>query len=201
MCRDTHTQGQQTHGHTHTHTHLPRAKQSPCTSHLIPFIVQRKDSSVTNAPVPAEASGNSQSFCCFQASCLRLITLTLFTYPLLCSPFSLLLPLLSCLFFFLVHSLPLPLLSDLSFSLVQRLHNAHQLFRGSLPVSLAYPIRAGLCTNGLLLYLLPAPTHSQDSGWRGEMGGREIDRGSRGDSPGGGRMRGRDRAREQQKER
>lgn len=80
------------HKHTHRHTHLPRAKQSPCTSHLIPFIVQRKDSSVTNAPVPAEASGNSQSFCCFQASCLRLITPS--TYPLLFS-----LPLSSPVFF------------------------------------------------------------------------------------------------------
>lgn len=87
------------------------------------------------------------------------ISLTLLTL-------SLLVPLSSPVFlasFFLIPSLPLPLLSDLSFSLVQRLHNAHQLFRGSLPVSLAYPIRAGLCTNGLLLYLLPAPTHSQDS--------------------------------------
>lgn len=93
------THGQLTHTHAytrmHAHTHLPRAKQSPCTSHLIPFIAQRKDSSVTNAPVPAEASGNSQSFCCFQASCLRLITVTLCTYPLLCSLFSFLLPLLS----------------------------------------------------------------------------------------------------------
>lgn len=104
-------------------------------------------------------------------------------------------PLLSWLLFFLP-SLPLPLLSDLSFSLVQRLHNAHQLFRGSLPVSLLHPIRAGLCTNGLLLYLLPAPTHSQDSGGEGgKMGGREIDRGSRRDSPGGGRMTRGDRAR------
>lgn len=83
LCRDTHVDSG--HKHTHRHTHLPRAKQSPCTSHLIPFIVQRKDSSVTNAPVPAEASGNSQSFCCFQASCLRLITPS--TYPLLCSLF------------------------------------------------------------------------------------------------------------------
>lgn len=40
--------------------------------------------------------------------------------------------------------LPPLLLSDLSFfpPLVQRLHNAHQLFRGKLPVSWAYPIRA-----------------------------------------------------------
>ncbi len=91
------THGQQT--HTLTHTHLPRAKQSPCTSHLIPFIAQRKDSSVTNAPVLAEASGNSQSFCCFRASCLCLITLTLCTYPLLCSLFlSFLLPLSSPVF-------------------------------------------------------------------------------------------------------
>lgn len=190
------THGQLTHTHAytrmHAHTHLPRAKQSPCTSHLIPFIAQRKDSSVTNAPVPAEASGNSQSFCCFQASCLRLITVTLCTYPLLCSLFSFLLPLLSfslsVLFFSFsfAHSLSRALLSDLSFSLVQRLHNAHQLFRGSLPVSPAYPIRARLCTNGLLLYLLPAPTHSRDSGGRegGRVGGREIDRGSRGDRRG-----------------
>lgn len=33
---------------------------------------------------------------------------------------------------------------------------------------LAYPIRAGLRTNGLLLYLLPAPTHSRDSGGGGD---------------------------------
>lgn len=77
------------------------------------------------------------------------------------------------------------LLSDLSFfPLVQCLHNAHQLFRGSLLVSPAYPIRAGLCTNGLPLYLLPAPTHSG--------GGRRIDRRSRGDSWGGERTWGRD---------
>ena len=46
-------------------------------------------------------------------------------------------------------------------------HNAHQLFRGSLPVSPAYPIRVWLCTNGLPLYLLPAPTHSRGAGGRG----------------------------------
>lgn len=90
------------------------------------------------------------------------------TYPLIFSlPFF--------LFSFLLLTLSLALLSDLSFfPLVQCLHNAHQLFRGSLLVSPVYPIRAGLCTNGLPLYLLPAPTHSG--------GGRRIDRGSRGDS-------------------
>lgn len=100
--------------------------------------------------------------------------------------------LLSCLpvFFPFAHSPSPPLLSDLSFPLVQRLHNAHQLFRGSLPVSPAYPIRAGLWTNGLLLYLLPAPTHSRDCrGGREGKKGREIDRESRGDSRGGRRKR------------
>lgn len=183
LCAQKHT------GTTDTHvlTDLPRAKQGPCTSHLILFIVQRRDSSVANAPTPAEAGGNSQSFRCFQASCLCLITLTLCTYPLLCSLFmtSSLLWCLSLSFFALLTLYLLPLLSDLSFSLVQRLHNAHQLFRGSLPVSPAYPIRARLCANGLQLYLLPAPTHSQDSGGVGVVGGREIDRGSSGDSPGG----------------
>lgn len=81
----------------------------------------------------------------------------------------------SSLPFFLLLTLSPAVLSDLSPPLlVQCLHNAHQLFRGSLLVSPAYPIRAGLCTNGLPLYLLPAPTHSG--------GGRRIDRGSRGDS-------------------
>lgn len=77
------------------------------------------------------------------------------------------------LFFCSLFLLPCSLIC-LFFPLVQCLHNAHQLFRGSLLVSPAYPIRAGLGTNGLLLYLLPAPTHSG--------GGRRIDRGSRGDS-------------------
>lgn len=120
------------------------------------------------------------------------ISLTLLTLFL---SFFLTSSLLSCLSlsFSFAHSLPPPLLSDLSFPPVQRLHNAHQLFRGSLPVSPAYPIRAGLRTNGLLLYLLPAPTHSRDSaGEGGREGGREIDRGNRGDSQRGGRMRRRD---------
>lgn len=153
--------------YTRTETqHLPRYRLSPCTSHLIPIIAQRKDSSVTIAPVPAEASGNSQSVCYFQTSCLCLITLTVCTYLLLCSRFlsHFLSPLLSSSPFSFSSLLALSplLLSDLSFSPVQRLHNAHQLFRGSLLVSPAHPIRAGLCTNGLLLYLLPAPTHSRD---------------------------------------
>lgn len=151
----------------HTPLHLPRAKQNPCTSHLIPFIVQRKDSSVTNAPVSTEASGNSQSFCCFRASCQHLITLTPCTYPLLCTLFLSVFLTSALLFFFL-----LPCLSDLVLSLVRRLHNAHQLFRGSLPVSSAYPIRVRLCTNGLLLYLLQTPAGGGGGGGGdGEMEG------------------------------
>lgn len=131
-----------------------------------------------------------QAFCCFRSllpapyhSHSLHVSLTLLTL-------SLLLPLFSSVFlslFFLLLSL---LLSDLSFSLVRRLHNANQLFRGSLSFLSAYPIRAGLCANGLLLYLLPAPAHSRQRGVGEGAGG--IDRGSRRDSRAAERMRGRD---------
>lgn len=170
-CNDAHVR---TRARTHTY---PEPSRVP--AHLISFPSQRGEKpGVTNAPVPAEASSHSQSVCCFQTSWMSARipfspSLThspahSLTYPLIFS--------LPFFFPFLLLTLSPALLSDLSFfsPLVQCLHNAHQLFRGSLLVSPVYPIRAGLCTNGLPLYLLPAPTHSG--------GGRRIDRGSRGDS-------------------
>lgn len=112
------------HTRTHALSHLPRARQSPCTSHLIPFIAQRKDSSVTNAPVSAEASGNSQSFGCFRASCLCLITLTPCTDLSLCSLF-LTSSALSCLSSLYSLLLSPSLLSDLPFFPVSSVCTMH----------------------------------------------------------------------------
>lgn len=125
-------------------SHLPKAEQS-CTFHLIPFIAQRKRLSCHRC-----SRRGQQSKCFFfflLLSLRRLLTLLTLSFLL---PFYLSLSLHTCSLIRL-------------FPPVRRLHNAHQLFRGSLPVSPTCPIRAGLCTNGLLLYTCCRLRHTPET--------------------------------------
>lgn len=111
----------------HTCTHI-RAHTYPEPSrvpaHLISFPSQRgEEARVTSAPVPAEASSDSQSVCCFQTS--RMSARIPFSPHslsfLLTLSFSLSLPFFS----FLSLTLSPALLSDLSFSPLSSVYTMH----------------------------------------------------------------------------